>query len=234
MNVSGIKRLILLPLFTVRLLLGWMMYLVSGRTPAFAYQSMVMLFCLTGGRSNDIVSRLIGFFKRPYRLPQQRGVLGDMGSAERRLAVVSQLRNRGYYVFQNCLPSDTCDRLLQFALSQPCQMRRMDGGKPGVLVKGEYSRGAPRAIRYDFDPQDLLANEDVQKLLADLSFVALAQEYLGSRPTADVLTMWWHTSFSHGPDSEAGQFFHFDMDRPKWLKFFIYLTDVTAQTVIPG
>ena len=27
-------------------------------------------------------------------------------------------------------------------------------------------------------------------------------------------------------DSEAAQMFHFDLDRIKWLKFFIYLTDV--------
>jgi phytanoyl-CoA dioxygenase PhyH len=140
------------------------------------------------------------------------------------------LRNRGYYVFDSCLPADVCDRLLQFALTQPCKMRRMDGGKPGSVVKKLYSREAPEAIRYDFEPQDLLRNHDVQKLLADLSFVALAQEYLGARPSADILNMWWHTSFAHGPDSEAGQFFHFDMDRPKWLKIFIYLTDVTPQS----
>ncbi len=38
--------------------------------------------------------------------------------------------------------------------------------------------------------------------------------------------MWWHTSYSKVPDKDAAQFWHFDMDRIKWLKFFIYLTDV--------
>ncbi|MEI6399325.1 MAG: phytanoyl-CoA dioxygenase, partial [Pseudomonadota bacterium] len=28
------------------------------------------------------------------------------------------------------------------------------------------------------------------------------------------------------PDKTAAQYFHFDMDRIKWLKFFIYITDV--------
>jgi len=226
----GFKRLILTPMCVLRLLAGWTVYLVSGRTPAFAYQSMVMLFCMTGGRSNDVLSRLIGVFKPPYRLADGRGVLGDMGPGERRDAVLSQLRSRGYYVFERCLPPDMCARLMQFALTQPCKMRRMDGGKPGSVVKELYSRGAPEAIRYDFDAQDLLGNHDIQKLLADPSFLALAQEYLGARPFADVLNMWWHTSFAHGPDSEAGQFFHFDMDRPKWLKIFIYLTDVTPES----
>jgi ectoine hydroxylase-related dioxygenase (phytanoyl-CoA dioxygenase family) len=40
--------------------------------------------------------------------------------------------------------------------------------------------------------------------------------------------MWWHTNFRKGPDKHAAEWFHFDMDRVKWLKVFIYLTDVGA------
>jgi hypothetical protein len=38
--------------------------------------------------------------------------------------------------------------------------------------------------------------------------------------------MWWHTAYSKVPDKGAAQYWHFDMDRIKWIKFFIYLTDV--------
>jgi hypothetical protein len=77
---------------------------------------------------------------------------------------------------------------------------------------------------------DLLKNTDVQSLIADLSLAAVAQDYLGARPVIDVLSMWWLTDFAERPDSQAAQFFHFDMDRPKWVKIFIYLTDVQAST----
>ena len=30
-------------------------------------------------------------------------------------------------------------------------------------------------------------------------------------------------------DEHAAQMFHFDMDRPKWLKFFIYINDVNEK-----
>ncbi|MBC7804174.1 MAG: hypothetical protein H7Y16_09890, partial [Candidatus Parcubacteria bacterium] len=40
-----------------RVLAGWVSYLVTGRTPAPAFQAFIRLFCLTGGRSNDMVSR---------------------------------------------------------------------------------------------------------------------------------------------------------------------------------
>jgi hypothetical protein len=39
--------------------------------------------------------------------------------------------------------------------------------------------------------------------------------------------MWWHTDFLKTPDSDAAQLYHFDLDRPKWLKVFVYVTDVS-------
>jgi hypothetical protein len=216
-------------LYAARLVGGFAVYLVSRRTPQSAYYAMVGLFCLTQGRSNDLLSRLIGVVKRPYPLSRANGILGDMAAAELRNPIVSELRNRGYYIFPTPLPDDVCRRLLKYALSWPCKPLKMDDGKQTGLDKTIYPRGTPRAVRYEFETQDLLANQDVQRLLADLSLVAVAQAYLGARPAVDVLNMWWQTNFSKEPDSHAAQYFHFDMDRPKWLKFFIYLTDVEAQ-----
>ena len=209
-----------------RLASGLLVYRFTGRTPAYAYQAMIALFCATRGVSNDLISKLIGLFRRPWRLTRADGVLGQMATAADREKIVSQLRSRGYYLIERGLPDEVVTRLLNFALTQPCLSRAMDGQHRGAVVKGVYPRGEPGAVRYDFATADLLANEDVQKLLADLSLLAVAQDYLGARPRADVLSMWWHTAFSDVPDSEAAQLFHFDMDRPKWLKVFIYLTDV--------
>jgi ectoine hydroxylase-related dioxygenase (phytanoyl-CoA dioxygenase family) len=46
----------------------------------------------------------------------------------------------------------------------------------------------------------------------------------------DIVDMWWHTAFSRDPDKSAAQYYHFDMDRVKWLKFFFCITDVTPET----
>jgi hypothetical protein len=154
------------------------------------------------------------------------GVVQD----EERKSALSALRETGYYVFQRKIPGDMCDRLLQFALTQPSEVSPMDGQTAADKTNEIYVRGEPRAVRYFFDPVDLLKNTDVQSLIADLSLAAVAQDYLGARPVIDVLSMWWLTDFAERPDSQAAQFFHFDMDRPKWVKIFIYLTDVQAST----
>jgi hypothetical protein len=217
---------LLRPLHFIKLPVGFAVYLIFNKTPAFAHQSMINLFCLTSGRSNDFISKVIGVFKRPYFISDANGMLGNMTEAVRRDSVVSTLREKGYYVFENRLPEDACNRLLQYATSHSCKMRPMDGDQPGKPVATIYHRGAPQSVRYDFNMQDLFDNHDIQKILADLSLTVVAQDYLGAKPVIDVVHMWWHTAFSEKPDSQAAQYFHFDMDRPKWLKFFIYLTDV--------
>lgn len=209
------------------LIIGLAIYLVFKRTPAFAYQAMVGLFCFTKGYSNDVLSKIISYFKRPYLLYEPNGVLGAMTEV-RRSQVSTKLNEEGYYIFEERLPEALCDRMLQFATTQTCNMRPMDGDVLGKPVLTQYHRDVPQSVRYDFKTQDVIDNYDVQNLLADMSLVAVAQDYLGARPVIDVTSMWWHTAFSDKPDSEAAQYYHFDMDRPKWLKFFIYLTDVES------
>jgi phytanoyl-CoA dioxygenase PhyH len=213
---------------TGKLIVGFLVYVAFKKTPYFAHQSMIFLFCRTRGYSNDLLSQIIGLFSPPYAFDAANGVLGNMLETGRRQPVVAALRETGYHVFENRLPEEVCTRLLQYATSHPCTLRHMDGEQARTIKVPSYHRGSPRAVRYDFDIQDLLANLDIQRLLADLSFAAVAQDYFGSRPIVDSISIWWHTSFSDIPDSEAAQYYHFDMDRPKWLKFFIYLTDVKA------
>ena len=209
-----------------KLIAGFAIYLRSKQTPAFAYQSMIALFCLTKGYSNDLLSQLIGLVKRPYHFKNASGALGPMGDNAHRGKIVTTLQARGYYIFEQRLSEKVCDRLLLYATSHECKLRPMDGDQTENPIEALYHRGKPRSVRYDFSTEDLLMDKDIQELLADMSFAALAQDYLGSRPVLDVLGMWWHTDFSDKPDMSAAQYFHFDMDRPKWLKIFIYLTDV--------
>jgi hypothetical protein len=119
---------------------------------------------------------------------------------------------------------------MEFALATEANVRPMDGERrPQAPKMAFYNAPSPLAVRYDYPVESLLANEDVQELMADTSLLALAEKYLGARPRLDVMSMWWHTNFHGKPDSEAAQFYHFDLDRLKWLKVFVYLTDVGMQ-----
>lgn len=209
---------------------GGARYALSGRTPPEAYQSLIRLFCNSGGRVNDGISNAISLLNPVYRLDSAQGLLGDLsGSSLAR--VQDDLEHRGFHIFEQRIPADICERLMKFALSTPCTVRGRPSTDESALTRqvDRYDPTNPLGVIYDFDVQTLIDNMDVQRLISDGSFLAVAQSYLRCKPLLDVLSMWWATAYSEKADLDAAQFYHFDMDRIKWLKFFVYLTDVGAE-----
>lgn len=227
-----IKRAVLTVLAWCHVSLGGLVYLVTGHTPMRSYLWFIRLFCLTGGRSNDCLSAWVGRFNGRRDLSKGATLESDAwvqnleGAALD--AAVRSLREDGYYILSQRLPADVCERLQKFALHQPSVIRADDMPTEFAGKRGPYEadRGQPKGVRYDFDMQDILRSEEVQCLMCNTSLLSLAQTYFGSVPRADVLGLWWNTAFNSRPSDNAAQMFHFDMDRIKWLKVFIYLTDV--------
>lgn len=206
-----------------RVLLGAFQYLKDGKTPSSAYQGMVRLFCLTGGRSNDAMSKVISVIHPPYRMHDTKGLLGDLSLVE--LSQINDdINQNGYYVFKRRIPDVLCDELMRFAITNRC-IQSAFGASPSTEVP-LYPRAKPMAVRYEFKEQDIVNSVIVQQIMGDASFVAVAQSYLQCKPILDFVCLWWNTNFSKEPDKDAAQFWHFDMDRIKWVKYFVYLTDV--------
>jgi hypothetical protein len=212
-----------------RVVRGGLTYSRRGVTPDEAHQALINLFCLTGGRSNDALHALLRLSRPARPLADAHGVLGDLERPDLE-AVTRALRSDGFYIFPKRLPLELCDALLEFALTTDCRVRPMDGAKAGPAIYRRYDREKPLATRYDVELETLINQPTVQALMADRSIISVAQAYLGCEPVFDLVAMWWHTAFASRPDSMAAQLFHFDMDRIKWLKFFIYLTDVDPAT----
>lgn len=204
---------------------GYFYFKLTGKNTERGYQAMVYLFCHTGGRVNAWLARLETLFGAKLKGVEGSGVLGQV--SEMRTSDIQLLHRRGYLVKEAALPIEMVERLMKFALSTPAIVRAMDGQIMGGAERVEIiNLDHSAAVRYDYRANDLLANSDIQNLIADPSLLALAESYLGAAPKLDVLGMWWHTKFHDQPDSMAAQMYHFDLDRPRWLKIFIYLTDV--------
>lgn len=205
---------------------GLAAFKATGQTPPESYQSLITLHCLTGGRSNDALHEALCKEFPPDTLPSTTGVLGDLAPTDV-ARVAGEVADKGYYVFPQKLPAETCDRLERFALSTPGRLRPRREGQPETAL---YDRAKPRAETYMFAEGDSLTSPDIQALAADTSLLAVAQAYLRSQPILDIVAFWWSTAFTQVASDEAAQLYHFDMDRIKWLKFFFYLSDVTTET----
>ena len=117
-----------------KMAIGALSYAKSRSTPAYAYQSMIRLFTLTGGRSNDIISSWIAKLNPPYALPSTSGVLGNLTPPDS-TRIASGLRERGFHVFDqrlrlkpaahySILPSFSLVRRGKRMISQTCARRR--------------------------------------------------------------------------------------------------------------
>lgn len=210
-----------------RVLKGTVVLFLTGDTPRSAHGALVNLYIASGGKANDSLSRVVEIMHPPYKLPAASGVLGRLG--EQDLArIQKRLETDGYHVFENCLSAEFCQRLLDKTLQLDCLIMGDEESARGAQPRrGRYDRNAPKAAKYLATNDDTTDIEEIQDLMSDASLIAVAQNYLRSKPIFSGISLWWSPAVKDVPDSEAAQEFHWDMERIRWLRFFIYLTDVT-------
>ena len=183
---------------------------------------MLRFFYLTGGFSNDIINFFVS--KKSFVGKSNTGILSRY-SPEELLRYKNELNNRGYIILDNVIDPTMIDKLTSdfikiegFYLSD----KIINVKKEKLDIKN------PNSVKFYYNSQDIINNQNVQKILFDGSLINFSQLYLNSYPVIDNVSAWW--SFpSSSPDKNAAQWWHFDLDRPKWLKFFFFLTDCTLQ-----
>jgi hypothetical protein len=201
---------------------GYREFKRNGSTSDEAYASMRRLYRKTNGRFNDAVGGLCRILhpKRSYDLSDS---LLDIATEENVRQIASSLRRDGFYQFEQRLPAWVCKSLLEFSLSTPGEPVSLDGRQQASTL---FNRANPQTVRHEISSRDLFANEIVQQLTTDPFLFGVAQEYLGFNPVLDVLAIWWSAPGDSAMQSRAAQLYHFDMDRFRFVKFFVYLTDV--------
>lgn len=195
---------------------GLARYSVGGTTPPWAYQSLVRLFCATAGRANQHAHGLVTFGRRPYRVTGTSRVVDDDDFG----AALQGLRRDGFHVFKKKLPEELCARLESFSRTHRARIH-----PPTPKAEGLYDERAPDTETMRLQEKDLIADPDVRSLVADPGLVRLAEAYLGPRPRIDHIGMWWSIARRGGPSLEGAQEYHFDLDRIRFVQFFVYLTD---------
>ncbi len=139
-------------------------------------------------------------------------------------AALAGLRSDGFYVFHQTVEPAITAAIRTFAEQAPC-IARGAGTDPET-----YPRQTPAVGRYDFTEVTALACPEVQEFATDPAMAFIAQRYLGRPVLMDEVAFWWTTTRRSEDANLNAQLFHQDRDRLSFLKFFIYLTDVTVDT----
>jgi hypothetical protein len=212
-----------------KLLYGSAVHAIRGETPKFAHEALVNLFVMGHGKVNDRLAKIVAWMHPPFRLPPTIGVLGHLNETD--LAGIQQsLKVDGYVVFENCLSAEFCESIVRQSLAFDCILMGDEAASKPEKERKKYHRKVPLAAKYLVDGDDATDIAEIQQLVCDSSLIAIAQNYLGSKPIFTGISLWWSPAVKDTPDGDAAQEFHWDMERIRWIRFFIYLTDVEADS----
>lgn len=147
-------------------------------------------------------------------------------------ACVEGLRRDGVYVFQQQIPEHMVTRMRESALAVDAEPRGLE------VPPAPYPRQQPTVGRYDINEDNTMASADMQDYCSDPALALIAARYLEQPVIQDQTALWWTTPNGGGDESLNAWLFHQDRDRASFLKFFCYLTDVSAghgpHTVVRG
>lgn len=195
-------------------------YQLTKKNTTRSHLSMLYAFLFSNGRLLDVVTKL-GSVLYPYKSYHGEETLKVRLDED---DVVQRLHKDGYVVVENAISEDVISELT--ASLGELRVIPRTGDQGTQLHQTYFDPQNLQAVRYDYDAYDVLKLKLIQDILASPSLINIAGKYLGTIPAADIVGVWWNTSFGDKPDSNAAQYFHYDLDRLKWLKVFIYLTDV--------
>lgn len=213
------------PVLLLWTLLAFVKYLLTGSNSNLDYRIFRKTFAATNGWSNDFMSRLLSFLGRgvkklDFNDLHDNGLVNSINSQE----FNRRMKEDGFYVFEELVPKEVCDQLKKNLTSLTPMKLDSKSGKYIHVKNFPENIDSPR---YMYNALEMLKLDIVKKLVLDRGIVKLASSYLDAFPICDLLASWWSFPSKDAASlSGAAQMFHFDMDRLKFIKFFIYLTPV--------
>jgi hypothetical protein len=131
-------------------------------------------------------------------------------------SVVSTLHQQGISRLDNFVNEDKIESILKYLLSQDVLLADKR------LVPMDQLPPDTRIAVYPL--QTLIRNTEVLSLINAAPVLRIAADYLGCKPTLSGLGAYW--SFPGNEPAVYTQHFHRDLDDWRFVKLFVYLTDV--------
>lgn len=180
----------------------------------FAFRLCQLLHVRTNGKFDLLFRSLVKPFRPKASFPLSRLFpRAEVGK------VAAALRENGFAVLDDKLPASIIERIKSFAFATPAYAT--DPTVETAITEDSIPLEYPR---YDWRVRDLIGNSAIQEILGDSYFHQVAQEYLGCRPRLSLILLWLNPPYKGRNDQYV---FHYDNDGPAFVKFFVYLSDVT-------
>ncbi|WP_417204640.1 phytanoyl-CoA dioxygenase family protein [Acetoanaerobium sticklandii] len=192
----------------------------------FLYLIHRALFILSGGCWNDLLTFFIRFKKGPQLIDiPSDDIFQNLNTEE--INFKNQMNKNGFYIFNNSISKEVLEEI-HISIADKDYIETSEHSDK-VINYNDF-KNSPESCRYNLDDKTILAIPILMKMSASQTLLKLAQSYLRSKPILDIVTLWWsYPSNDIKLHNIAAQMYHFDMDKIKFIKFFVYLTDVNTK-----
>ena len=193
---------------------GYCYFLIFKKNYNFIHMAYVNTYCLTSGGISQILSFLISLSNK-IRFKQNK-------PSEKIINISNDLKKNGYSVLDIKISDELLSGLINLTKKLKCSYSKFESNSIKVI----FNKDLHKLPTYYYDPFEMLNQKEVVNVIKFLRDLEIANTYLDSKSYLIGLNMWWST-IGKESDSFSAQDFHFDLDGIKWVKYFIYLNDVT-------
>lgn len=195
----------------------------TGVTPQKSQAALVRAYENSSGLFQELLHQIICENKQEESNVIKSEIFGDIPPGILN-SVVDEIELNGYSVLPFKINKELVAQLNAEALD-PSYLLKGGLDSKGQKVGKINPHQPPDCVSAYADSNDLKSNKLFQRVSNDQLFVAVASHYLNAPAYAIDSTLWF--SFpSAAPSSETAQLFHYDLDTLRWLKVFIYLSNV--------
>tara|TARA_Y100000389_G_C17434750_1_gene504799 strand:+ start:54 stop:1076 length:1023 start_codon:yes stop_codon:yes gene_type:complete len=220
--MKTLKYLFFSPIDLLLLIYGIVIYKKFKTNPYFSYKAMLRLFYIYGGFITKLVHRLTNEKKKKVLLNENFDKIEKINK---------NLTNKGFYQYQNFITQKQIQTINNLIENYEFNLRPTDQdlkNSKHTIKKKFFNSKNPEAVLYEVDTDFLIQQPVIHEILLNNNIYQVAKKYFDSEPFLDHVSLSISSDYNKmtEPDSKAAQLYHFDLDRPKWLKFLIYLNDV--------
>ena len=215
MKIKFIKYLIFSPIDFLYLFVSIIYFKFTKITLGIGHKAMIRLFCLTGGWSNDLISFVTVNKKHKKKIYKNK-----------LRKIVENLKENGYFVMDKFISREEAEKIEKYILKQTFEINKNDQNILKIKDK-KFNPQKPEGVIYQLPTKTIVKNLQINKIINSSYLKNIASSYFGSEALLDHFQVSIVTNYKKKADKTSAQYYHFDLDKPKWLKFFIYLNDVS-------
>ena len=213
-------------IFTI---IGFIYYSLFKKTPSFFFQSYVRSYCFTNGLISEILSKII-IFKNKKKI--NNNFSSTYKKNEDLLEIKNLLKKKGYYVFEEKLEKNIVSKIHEFTLQNDCFFYDNKGNKKSAKYNNEIKKNSSK---FYYNQSQIFNIPEINNIIFDPFIIDICENYFDAPAYLSNIDMWWSPvkkklKIENEIANRSAQYFHFDLDRIKWLKLFIYLTDTKLES----